>query len=475
MKSKVDEEKVKVIQDWLTPKIMGENICKGFSTLATHLNETMKKRVGTKWEESQERAFQALKEKLTQALFLIGGAQLNYSTYDQKLYALVKTFDHKALKYLRGKGKLNKRHAKWVEFLEQFLYVIKHKQGKMNVVMDALSRRHALIAMLETKMLGLDYIKEFEPFPMCVHSAFHDFFRHDEFLFKGKRLCSPMSSIWQLLHFYCPRIRKSVHNICERYLTCKLTKSKVSPHGLRTLLPIPTSPWIDISIDFILGLPRFSKIAHLIPCYNSYDASYMANIFFRDVVRLHGLPRTIISDKDTKFYGDFWKSLWSRIGTKLLFPPLVIHKWMDKLRVWEDWIRQVKFSYNRMFNSTTSYSPFELTYSFNPLSPLDLFPLSILPNFGFPKPNFLKGTIANGKERRKICKKCKHGEEGVFFKEGHLVWVYLRKERFSHLRKFTILPRGGDPFKILKKINDNAYKFKMPQEFGEALPLMLLI
>ncbi|RDY04990.1 Retrovirus-related Pol polyprotein, partial [Mucuna pruriens] len=101
-------------------------------------------------------------------------------------YLLSKEFvihnDHGALKHLRG-------------------------QGKINVVVDALSRRHALISMLETKMLRLDFIKELyekknyfsEPFAMYVHLAFHDFFRHYGFLFKGKRLYVLMSSIWQLL------------------------------------------------------------------------------------------------------------------------------------------------------------------------------------------------------------------------------------------------------------------------------------
>ena len=64
--------------------------------------------------------------------------------------------DHESLKYLKGQGKLNKRHTKWVKFLEQFPYVIKHKKGKRNIVADALSRRHFLLSMLETKMIGFD-------------------------------------------------------------------------------------------------------------------------------------------------------------------------------------------------------------------------------------------------------------------------------------------------------------------------------
>ncbi|RDY09734.1 hypothetical protein CR513_05859, partial [Mucuna pruriens] len=262
---------------------------------------------------------------------------------------------------------------------------LKHlrRQGKMYMVVDAFSIRHTLITMLETKMLGLDCKKEFEPFAMCVHSAFHDFFRHDAFYLKES----------DYEHFFWPYMKKDVHNICERCLTCKLAKSKVSPHGLYTLLPIPNIPWIYISMDFILGLPRskggrdsifvmvdkFSKMAQFIPCHKS-DASHATNLFFKDVVRLHGVPRTIVSNRDTKFLRHFW----SRLGTKLLFST-TCHPQIDgqnkvSLMDWEDWIPHVEFAYNRVFNSTTSYSPFELANNFNPLYPLDLFPFPILPN-----------------------------------------------------------------------------------------------
>src|ERR1700751_3283149 len=67
--------------------------------------------------------------------------------------------DHESLKHLKGQHKLNKRHAQWVEFIETFPYVIWYKQGKENVVADALSRRYALLSTLDAKLLGFEHIK----------------------------------------------------------------------------------------------------------------------------------------------------------------------------------------------------------------------------------------------------------------------------------------------------------------------------
>ena len=68
--------------------------------------------------------------------------------------------DYESLKHLKGQGKLNRRHVKWVEFIESFPYVIKYKQGKESVVADTLSRRYTLIFKLDAKLLGFEYIKE---------------------------------------------------------------------------------------------------------------------------------------------------------------------------------------------------------------------------------------------------------------------------------------------------------------------------
>ena len=183
-------------------------------------------------------------------------------------------------------------------------------------------------------------------------------------------------------------------------------------------------------MDFVLGLPRtkkgrdsifevvdkFSKMAHFIPCHKIDDATYIANLFFKEVVRLHGLPRSIVSDKDSKFLSHFWRTLWGKLGTKLLFSTTchpqsdgqteVVNRTLGKLlrcmivqniREWEELLPHIEFSYNRVVHSTTSHSPFEVLYGFNPLTPLDLLPFPLmrhgLSKMVRPKPSTSKTCI----------------------------------------------------------------------------------
>ncbi|XP_021306280.1 uncharacterized protein LOC110431500 [Sorghum bicolor] len=360
---------------------------KDFSTIAAPLNNLTKKDVPFKWGDDQEQAFVELKRKLCEAPLLqlpnfgktfeiecdasgigiggvllqegkpiayfsekLNGPHLNYSVYDKELYALVRVLevwqhyllpkefvihsDHEALKYLKSQGKLNRRHAKWIEFIETFPYVVKHKRGKDNIVADALSRRCGLVTQLDTKVLGLESIKTLyatdsdfkEPFSHCIAGKGWDkYYVHDDFLFRTNKLCIPACSIRQVLlqeahagglaghfgikktldmlsdHFFWPHMRRDVQRHVERCIICLKAKSRLNPHGLYTPLPIPTVPWEDISMDFILGLPRsqrgrdsifvivdrFSKMAHFIPCHKSDDASHVADLFFREIEQVN--------------------------------------------------------------------------------------------------------------------------------------------------------------------------------------------
>jgi len=171
---------------------------------------------------------------------------------------------------------------------------------------------------------------------------------------------------------------------------------------LYTPLPVPKEPWVDISMDFVLGLPsskrgrdsifvvvdRFSKMAHFIPCHKTDDATNIADLFFMEIVRLQRVPKSIVSDRDVKFLSYFWKVLWGKLGIKLLFSTTghpqtdgqieVVNRILTQLlcavieknlKNWKDCLPFIEFAYNRSVHSTIEFSPFEIVYGFNPLNP----------------------------------------------------------------------------------------------------------
>ena len=279
--------------------------------------------------------------------------------------------DNSALQYVMQQHKLNHKHAKWVECLQSFNFVLKHISGQSNKVVDALSRKALLLQESTIQVLGFEHLRDLyqtntdfmEASEACQNplvrsiSPWSDYNLQEKLLFKGGQLCIPDcpmreniirekhsgvfarhfgmdKTLEQLSHFYFwPKMQRDVQRFVTKCKVCKLAKGHSQNTGLYAPLPIPSRPWDSVSLDFVLGLPKtqrgydsvmvvvdiFSKMAHFIPCRKTNDATHVAHLFFNEIIRLHGLPKSILSDRDVKFMGHFWRTLWKKMNTQLSY------------------------------------------------------------------------------------------------------------------------------------------------------------
>ncbi len=203
---------------------------------------------------------------------------------------------------------------------------------------------------------------------------------------------------------YWPNMRKHVQKYVKSCHTCRVSKIQTSkPSGLLQPLPIPDRPWTHMALDLIVHLPkterqndavavfvdRFSKTAHFVACQSSCSAQDLADLFFKNVVRLHGLPISIVSNRDPRFCSKFWSCLFSQLGTRLDMST-AYHQQTDGqsertiqtleqyLRVfvnkdhsnWDKLLDQAEFMYNSSKSASTNLSPFEAMYGFQPPTPV---------------------------------------------------------------------------------------------------------
>ncbi|PKI63061.1 hypothetical protein CRG98_016548 [Punica granatum] len=211
----------------------------------------------------------------------------------------------------------------------------------------------------------------------------------------------------QSLYFW-PTIRKEVEKYVQRCKVCQVSMGTATNAGLYMPLPIPSQPWVDIRMDFVLGLPRtqrgndsiyvvvdrFSKMAHFIPCKKTTNAVRVAQLYFREVYRLHDLPVSIVSDRDTRFLSHFWRSLWKMVNTQLNFSTAyhsqtdgqteVVNRSLGNLlrglvgehvKSWDQKLSPAEFAHNHAVNRSTGFSPFQVVYFGTPRGPLDLLPV----------------------------------------------------------------------------------------------------
>ncbi|HVX00319.1 MAG TPA: reverse transcriptase domain-containing protein, partial [Candidatus Babeliaceae bacterium] len=282
--------------------------------------------------------------------------------------------DHQSLRYLSTQPQLSGRQARWVEFLQQFDFNTEYKPGKKNVVADALSRRHDLqINTLEVRGMEMEIIpseelkqKIKEGYLKDEHCKailrnpreFNNFYKvSNGLIFGSRKLYIPTVNEIKgvLLHeahdvpigghlgvartvdllsrnFFWPRLRQDVEKYVKSCLSCQSNKSNNQyEQGLARAIPIPPSRWDQVLLDFITGLPttadgnnvilvitdKYSKMIHLKATVITISAPEVARIFFEEIVRHHGFPSSIISDRDPRFTSSFWRSLWELSGTKL--------------------------------------------------------------------------------------------------------------------------------------------------------------
>nr|KYP60677.1 Retrotransposable element Tf2 [Cajanus cajan] len=204
--------------------------------------------------------------------------------------------------------------------------------------------------------------------------------------------------------FWWSGMKREIAEYVAAYLTCQKAKvehQKLS--GLMQQMEIPEWKWDSITMDFIVGLPRsarnsdaiwvivdrLTKCAHFLPINIKWSLEKLTQLYVREIVRLHEVPSSIISDRDPRFTSRFWQSLHQALGTKLdvssAFHPqrdgqsertiqsLEDLLWacvLDHLGSWEEVLPLVEFTYNNNFHASIVMAPFEALYGIRCRTPL---------------------------------------------------------------------------------------------------------
>ncbi|KAF8115513.1 hypothetical protein N665_0026s0056 [Sinapis alba] len=268
--------------------------------------------------------------------------ETNYPTHDLELAALVFALkiwrsylygesvqvftDHKSLKYVFTQGDLNLRQRRWMELLADYDLAIDYHPGKADLVADALSRRkmdisgaketQELVAALASLRLHATTVNEEGVGLEAVEQA---------------DLLSCIGQAQKLDPNLKGMIDKGVigyrqagnGTVLYRGRTCQLVKAERGvPGGLLQELPLPQWKWDMVTMDFVTGLlrttgnrdaiwvivDRLTKTARFLPIKKTNGAEELAHEYLKSMVRLHGVPVSIVSDRDPKFTSLFWQT-----------------------------------------------------------------------------------------------------------------------------------------------------------------------
>jgi hypothetical protein len=418
-----------------------------------------------------------------------------------------------------------------------YSYEIVYKPGAQNRVADALSRVHCL-ALSIPHLEFIDKLKEQllkdDDFQQFVNKVLEKSDEHQHFqvlngllFFKGKLFLPNNSPFKQVLleefhaslmgghngihrtfgrlqeNVFWFGMRKDVETFVKSCVVCQQTKSSNhAPYGLLQPLPLPERVWEDISMDFIVGLPSFqtstvvlvvvdrlSKAAHFGMLPTHFTAAKVAELFSVMVCKLHGMPRSIVSDRDPIFLSHFWQELFRLSGTKLRMSTAyhpqsdgqteIVNKILqqylrcfvhNKPKQWGSYLHWAEWSYNTATHTTTGLTPFQVVYGRTPPA---------LPIY-IPGSTQLQAVEATLMDRETVLQELKEKllkAQTIMkaiadqkriphkFAVGDLVFVKLRPYRqvsVAGKRIHKLSKRYYGPFKLIKAIGEVAFQLELP-------------
>lgn len=346
--------------------------------------------------------------------------------------------DHKSLNNLNDQLLTTELQRKAMSKLVGLQFEIKYRKSAENGAADSLSRvGHLLATQAIVSSPQLDWLQEVTNSyttdalattllqELAVHSPNEKGFslEHGLIKYKGRLFIGDNSALktklLASLHdsaigghsgaqasyqrikqlYYWTGLKVDVENYVRRCVVCQMAKhSHQKPVGLLQPLPPPVLPWQEVTMDFIEGLPvsdgansilvvvdRLTKYAHFLPLKHPFTAASVSKVFIDSMVKLHGVPATIISDRDKVFTSHFWRDVFKALGTKLHYSTAYhpqtdgqservnqcLEQYLrcavqDNPRQWRKWISLAEFWYNSSFHSSLGCSPFKALYKIDP-------------------------------------------------------------------------------------------------------------
>ncbi|KAK1441653.1 hypothetical protein QVD17_07716 [Tagetes erecta] len=455
---------------------------------------------------------------------------------------LIRT-DHYTLKFLLEQRITTAEQQRLLLKLMPYDFSIIHKAGKENRGADALSRRpHSgeLLALmvpycvevaeiktgLQTDSFTSELIKKLQEDPTSVP----DFSLVDQFLFHQGRLVIPevlplRLKLLQEAHdtpigghggflktykrlssrYFWLKMKQEVRNFVQQCVICQQQKYQtLAPAGLLQPLPIPNQIWEDVSMDFITGLPpssrfdtilvvvdRMSKYAHFMCLSHPYTAKGVATVFCKEIIRLHGFPRSIVSDRDVVFLSNFWQELFRLSQTKLKLSTSyhpqtdgqteVVNRCLEAyLRCfaseqptkWSTYLPWAEYSYNTGYHTSTGTTPFSVVYGREPPS---LFPYvtgetknAELEQQLMDRDDMLKllrQNLQKAQDRMRNQANLKRRE--LTLQVGDYVFLKIqpyRQKSLAKRRNEKLSPRFFGPYRIKQVVGPVAYELELPPD-----------